>query len=209
MRWRQQAVKRMDGWRKRGGCHTFINQTHVFEHVHEAWSKAPGFVSVALKGADSDLGGALRGSSHHVDGVVHQSCFSLEEKRGRHHPSAVITNHVMHLSHRDCWCTCTRRVVSQIIPKNCSTTFTNYMKSNQPGNHNHTEHSLVSNFIQSTFLIVHTIRKQQGGLLYSDSSVGDEGLWSILCKGLVRLSKIGYVLINLHKIISQWLRLDL
>lgn len=100
MRRRQQAVKRMDGWRKRGGCHTFINQTHVFEHVHEAWSKAPGFVSVALKGADSDLGGALRGSSHHVDGVVHQSCFSLKGKRGRHHPSAGITNHIMHLSHQ-------------------------------------------------------------------------------------------------------------
>lgn len=41
------------------GAHTFINPTYVFQHVHEARSKAPGFVSVALKGADGDLGGAL------------------------------------------------------------------------------------------------------------------------------------------------------
>ncbi len=118
------------GWRRGAGvCHTFINQTHVFEHVHEAWSKAPGFVSVALKGADSDLGGALRGSSHHVDGVVHQSCFSLKEKQGRHHPSARITNHVEHLSHH-----AQRHVVPKSPPKNSSAGFTGYMEGNQSGN---------------------------------------------------------------------------
>lgn len=40
----------MDGLTKR---------THVFEQVHKAGSEAPRFVSVALKGADGDLGGAL------------------------------------------------------------------------------------------------------------------------------------------------------
>lgn len=81
----------MDGWmdgRRGMAVFTFISQTYIFEHVHKARSKAPGFVSVALKRADGDLGGALRGSSHHVDSVIHQSCFGLKEKCSRQHPSA-------------------------------------------------------------------------------------------------------------------------
>lgn len=64
-------------------------------------------MSVALKGADSHLGSALWGSSHHVDGIIHQRCFSLKEEHSCYHPSVGITNPAMHLSHHDCWRTCT------------------------------------------------------------------------------------------------------
>lgn len=183
----------MDGWRKRGVCHTLTNRTHVFEHVHEAWSKAPGFVSVALKGADSDLGGALRSSSHHVDSIVHQSCFSLEETHAcHHHRGSQITSGLLMQRHR---------MVSQSAPKNAAIVLQTTWRAIKLTTISHSEHNLVSNCIQSTFLIVHTIRKQHGELLYSDSSVCNEGLRLNLCKGPVQFSK-GYVFMYLN-IFSQ------
>lgn len=50
---------------------------------------------MALEGADGDLGGALRGSGHHVDGIVHQGGFSLTEKHSRHYIPAGITKPIM------------------------------------------------------------------------------------------------------------------
>lgn len=194
MRRRQQAVKRMDRWRGGGGCPTLINQTHIFEHVHEAWSKAPGFVSVALKGADSDLGGALRGSSHHVHGVVHQSCLSLKEKHRRHHHlsgwdhksrPALITSGL--LMHSIAW-------FLKAHPKTAVPVLQATWRAIKAARE--------CNFIQSTFLIVHTIRGQQ--LLYSDN----EGPRLILCKSLAQLPKISYVFTVYIYIVSQWLGLD-
>lgn len=128
------------GWwmvRWTGVQQVFINLTYVFEHVHEAWSKAPGFVSVALEGADSHLGGALRGSSHHVDSVVHQSSFGLKEEHGLHHyPSVGIANaHV--ISHQGSQHTCMAPCfLAAYLLKKRNTTSANYMESNQTSNYN-------------------------------------------------------------------------
>lgn len=103
--------------------------THVFEQVHEAGSEAPRFVSVALKGADGDLGGALWGCSHHVNSIIHQSWFSLKEKRSRHHPGSQT-----HLSHQDQWCMCT-----------ASYGISNQMQSHRQHNHSHSRHGCTHN----------------------------------------------------------------
>lgn len=54
---------------------------YLFEEVHEAWPKAPGFVAVTLQGADGHLSGPLGRHSHHEDCVVHQGSIRL---RGRY-----------------------------------------------------------------------------------------------------------------------------
>lgn len=57
--------------------------TCLFYQIHESGSKTPRLVSVALQGADSHLGGTLRGHCYHVNSIIHQSCFSLHEKTER------------------------------------------------------------------------------------------------------------------------------
>lgn len=58
-----------------------LSDTDLFEEVHEARSEAPGFVAVALKGADGHLSGPLGRDSNHEHGVVHQGCVCLRRKR--------------------------------------------------------------------------------------------------------------------------------
>lgn len=55
-----------------------VQDSYLFNKADEAPSEAPGFVSVALQRADSDLLRLLHGHRHHMHSVVHQCCIRLE-----------------------------------------------------------------------------------------------------------------------------------
>lgn len=63
--------------------HKQMVYTCLFYQIHESGSKTPRLVSVALQGADSQLGGTLGGHCYHVNSIIHQSCFSLHKKTER------------------------------------------------------------------------------------------------------------------------------
>lgn len=58
-----------------------ISDTDLFEKVHEAWPEAPGFVAVALQGADGHLSGPLRRHGNHEHCIVHQGRICLQRKQ--------------------------------------------------------------------------------------------------------------------------------
>lgn len=53
--------------------------TYLFDEADESPSEAPRLVTVALQGADGDLLRLLHRHRHHVHGVVHQRCVSLQD----------------------------------------------------------------------------------------------------------------------------------
>lgn len=77
----QRAGHTVLSWRKRTGL--WVGSTCLFNQVHKSGSQAPGLVSMALQGADSQLGGPVRGDGHHVHGIIHQGRFRLW--RNTHH----------------------------------------------------------------------------------------------------------------------------
>lgn len=51
---------------------------HLFDETHEASSKPPGFVAVALQRVHGHLWSMLVGHGHNVHRIVGQSCICLE-----------------------------------------------------------------------------------------------------------------------------------
>lgn len=74
---RSSPLTTSEHWRRQGasfeGC-----RTHLLDEVHEAATKAPGLVPMALQGVHGHLRRSLVAHRHNVDCIIEQGCIGLQ-----------------------------------------------------------------------------------------------------------------------------------